>query len=972
MKLKVKGKGVIWVSLAYFFITLIFTYPLIFNISSHIPAYGKGGDAHSFLWNSRNFKEALEEPTHNLLSTSSILYPFEPNLTFHTYDIQRNFFVFLFSKFIPFIASFNLVTILMFTFSGVGAYLLTLRFGCSRFAAFLSGFIFSFCPFKMARLLAHYNFADTAFIPFFIIFLYTAWNERRLLPAFAAGVSLAFIGYGSYYYLVFAFLFMAFFILYYGFPPAAQFISKKKLSRKKRRILNYSQYLLFGLSVFLFSVILIRGSIRFFRSDVKNANGIYPLLIAALLLSVFFRFRINLSHFISSVKKRLHSLYRDKTLFTVIIIILVFLILFMPILINLFKYHEAYFVKEGAYGNSPEITKLVTPGPDSLLYKRVFKLEEYGIEKIIFLGFVVLLGGIYSIFLARGKPEIKFWQVIALIFTVHSLGPYLLVAGKKIIWLPFQITHSLPFFSAALNPARYIIISMLAMGILTAYAADDILSRLKQKKHKKWLYLGFCALSLVMIGGEYATLPLHMFSLRPHEYYQEMARDDENYSLLELPFSISSKGKTFGKKERLGLYQYYQTIHGKALPTGWLANLPFKIFDYYRNVSFIPNIAYLQELTTTISPKTLNSLILPDPQFCLYLNLYNIKQINIHRGAIKAYGIRCLKSYFKKQFKGVLRYSIRGKDNLIILKIHSDLAKPFLGENLIAREKALALTEGWSRWIWYQGKFGRWVIAKDASLLFSTPEKRSFRLEIDCHTPEFAPNKKQVLEIRLNSSLVDKFSYSVDAARSVTLPQELVRPGSNVITFHFRDMFRVPIAPTPPYRIGRTDTYSPVDIEAASSSKAINFQGMGVLFPLRVGQQRIYNKFKAGYNIFVVNEKTGKILAHRSFDTHTHGEDSRGMSTFIGKIKAGRIVIAITWGNAFALLSDEAVAALKTIGAQKDIRQWPGYCHTIIGVKGANPGEAMEKLNLNKATLLVGQYSNADKVAAWFNSIKMF
>jgi hypothetical protein len=972
LKSKAKAKSIILVSLAYFFITLIFTYPLILNIDSHFPAYGKGGDAHSYLWNSWNFKEALEDPTYNPLTAPSLLYPFEPNLAFHTYTIFRNVLVFLLSKFIPFITSFNLVTLLMFTFSGVGAYLLTLRFVRARFAAFLSGFIFSFCPFKMARLMAHYNFVDTVFIPFFLIFLYIAWSKRRILPAVAAGMCLAFIGYCSFYYLVYAFLFMAVFILYHSFPPPAHFISHKILSKKKKRILSWSLFFFVGISALFFLVILVRGHMRFFFFEAKDANGIYLLLIFALLLSLFFLYRINFRNFISSVRAELHSFYRDKTLLTVIIIILVFFILFMPITINLFKHHEAYLVTKGTYGNSPEITNLVTPGPNSLIYKYIFELKKYGTEKMIFLGFTVLLGGIYSIFLGKRKPEIKFWQLIALIFTVHSLGPYLLIAGKKMMWLPFQITHSLPFLSAALNPSRYIIVSMLAMGILTAYAADDILFRLKKNKHRIWLSMGFCTLTLAIIGGEYATFPLSMFSLHPHQYYQEMAKDEEKYSLLELPFSISSKGKSFGIKERLGLYQYYQTIHGKNLPTGWLANLPYKIFDYYKNVSFVPRITYLQEKNTSIPPETLNSLIIPDPQFIMFLNLYNIKQINIHRGAIKANGIEYLKSYFKSQFQGAAEYSIREENDLINLRIHSDLAKTYLGENLLAPEKALDLTEGWSRWIRHQDRSGRWVTAKNANLLFSTPTKRSFRLEIDCDIPEFASNKNQVLEIRLNSSLVDKLSYSHHVTKSITLPQDLVKLGSNIITFHFQKMSEVRINPTPAYHIGQTGTYSPVDIEISSSSRTIGFQGMSVLFPLRVGQQRIYNKFQAGYNIFVVNEKTGKILVHRAFATHSHAENSKRMSTFIDKIKSGRIVIAITWGNAIASLSDEAVAALRTLGANEDLRKWPGHCHSIIGVKGANPGEAMEKLDLHKATLVVGQYSNADKVAAWFSSIKMF
>ena len=972
MKSKVKGKHIILAALAYFFISLIFTYPLILHMDSHFPAYGKGGDAHSYLWNSWNFKEALQDPTYNPLTTPSILYPFEPNLAFHTYTLFRNILIFLLTKLVPFIASFNLVTLLMFTFSGVGAYLLTLRFGCSRFASFLSGFIFSFCPFKMARLMAHYNFVDTVFIPFFILFLYIAWEKRRVLPAVAAGASLALIGYCSYYYLIYAFLFMAIFILYYIFPPPAHYTTPKKLSGKKKRVLFIALIFFMGTAVFLFAMILLRGQIGIFSLIADNANGVYVLIIHALLLNLFFRYRFSIRNFFLSLKAELQSFFGDKAFQTMVILILVFTILFMPILINLFKHHEDYFVKEGAYGRSPEITKLVTPGPNSILNKSIFKLKKYGTEKIIFLGFLVILAGIYSLFLTKKKPEIKFWQLIALVFTILSLGPYLVIAGRNIMWLPFQISQSIPFLSAALHPTRYIIISMLALGILTAYAADDILSRLREKKHRVWLSLGFCTLTLVIVGAEYGTFPLRMFNLRPHEYYQEMARDGENYSVLELPFAISAKGKSFGIKERLGLYQYYQTIHGKNLPTGWLANLPHKIFDYYKDVSFIPNLIYLQEKTTTIPNKILKSLITPDPQFHMFLSLYNIQQINIHRGAVKAEAVKNLKRYIQSQLGGVAEYRLREKNNLINLKIHTDLAQPFLRENFLTPEKALALTEGWSEWTQYQGKTGRWVTTRNANLLFSTSTKKSFQLEIDCEIPDFAQHKNQTLEIRLNSSLAEKLTFSEPILKNIPLPEEFVIPGSNIITFQFQKMVRVPIRTIPAYKIGETGTYSPVDIEAVSSSRILGFRGMGVLFPLKIGQQRVYNRFKAGYNIFKVDEKTGKILAHRAFDTQSLAESSQEMSTFVEKIKPGRIVIAITWGKATAALSDEAVAALRTIGAQTDLRDWPGYCHTIIGVKGANPGEALEKVNLHKAVLVIGQYSNAEKVTAWMNSVKLY
>ena len=123
---------------AYLFLTLVFTYPLGIHLNSHIPAYGKGGDAHSFIWNSWNFKQMLESGAGSPLTTSYLLIPFQPNLSFHTYTLFRNVMVLMLSWFVPFITAFNLVTLFMFVASGFGAYLLTLRFCRNPYAAFIS------------------------------------------------------------------------------------------------------------------------------------------------------------------------------------------------------------------------------------------------------------------------------------------------------------------------------------------------------------------------------------------------------------------------------------------------------------------------------------------------------------------------------------------------------------------------------------------------------------------------------------------------------------------------------------------------------------------------------------------------------------------------------------------------------------------------------------------------------------------
>jgi hypothetical protein len=55
-------------------------------------------------------------------------------------------------------------------------------------------------------------------------------------------------------------------------------------------------------------------------------------------------------------------------------------------------------------------------------------------------------------------------------------------------------------------------------------------------------------------------------------------------------------------------------------------------------------------------------------------------------------------------------------------------------------------------------------------------------------------------------------------------------------------------------------------------------------------------------------------------------------------------------------LTEEAVSALRTIGAESDLRGMFRWAHAIIGVKGAEPGQALEATGLLRpVSVTVGQ-----------------
>jgi hypothetical protein len=69
-------------------------------------------------------------------------------------------------------------------------------------------------------------------------------------------------------------------------------------------------------------------------------------------------------------------------------------------------------------------------------------------------------------------------------------------------------------------------------------------------------------------------------------------------------------------------------------------------------------------------------------------------------------------------------------------------------------------------------------------------------------------------------------------------------------------------------------------------------------------------------------------------------------------------------------LSPEAVDALRTIGASGDLRDHFRWGHAIVGVKGAQPGTALEALDwMRPVTLVVGEGATEPHLAAAFPSI---
>lgn len=143
----------------------------------------------------------------------------------------------------------------------------------------------------------------------------------------------------------------------------------------------------------------------------------------------------------------------------------------------------------------------------------------------------------------------------------------------------------------------------------------------------------------------------------------------------------------------------------------------------------------------------------------------------------------------------------------------------------------------------------------------------------------------------------------------------------------------------PNEKIGLTGLQTPGLIYARSA-------GFGVDSGLfRLGDREI--RGNRGYNFFVVNPLSGGLEKEETFDTNMGGRNEK-LVNFIDQIQTGRIVAAIVADDASYSLNEMAVKALRTIGAQEDLRGHYRWAHLIIGVKGAQPGHVIERMSDRK------------------------
>ncbi len=215
---------------SYSLLTVLFTYPLVTKLTTHIP--GVGGDAYQFYWSVWWVKYSIFDNLASPYFTDLLFYPYGTALHYSTMTLFNGLLAAPIMFLLGPTLAFNIVFLLMFPVAGWGMFLLADYIVDDRRAAFFAGLIFTFSPFRMVRTECHLNILSIQWLPFFVFFLLKALrtDHHKNRNMIAAALAFAANTLSCWYYMVYGLLMGAFLtIAEFAVNPSIPSMMKKSV-----------------------------------------------------------------------------------------------------------------------------------------------------------------------------------------------------------------------------------------------------------------------------------------------------------------------------------------------------------------------------------------------------------------------------------------------------------------------------------------------------------------------------------------------------------------------------------------------------------------------------------------------------------------------------------------------------------------------------------------------------------------------
>jgi hypothetical protein len=549
---------------------------------------------------------------------------------------------------------------------------------------------------------------------------------------------------------------------------------------------------------------------------------------------------------------------------------------------------------------------------------------------------------------AKGTdPQIGFWILSTLTFWLLSLGPSLRINGQDTgLPLPFALIAQLPFFEGNRYPSRYSVLLFLSLSMLMAFGLSALLRRSRNHSHPLLRLTSVLLVALFLF--EHLSVPLPLSDMRVPPVYSFLAEEmPGDFTLLDLPVAWRNGFRVTGTQHPIIMFeQYYQSVHGKRLLAGNTSRNPPLKFQYFAEAP-VTNSLIALETGHSLGPATIerDRALAAD-----VLRFFDIQAIVVHPAytgpEIVPYieGTFPVEEVYADAETTAYRTDLPPWPEVWIVEPGDDLS-------------TLSYAEGWgapaSDLIWAQRKAARLLVPLNGS-----EQKISLRA--------YSPAQGQALQLEAMGELVAEIDMAPGwGDYELFLPQRIVQPGLNELWLRLRQTVPAHQVQVSPRVIGGTGASSPVNLVVRSAG-----QEVGDFGHIYVNGQEV-SPNERGYNIAILDSETGTVARAAAFDTHLDEGASKALAAFLNEAAPGSIVAVAASDEASRLLGQEAVDALRSIGAQGDMRARYRWSHAIIGVKGAPAGSALEAMEeVRPVSLVVGEGATEPHLAAGFDSIR--
>ena len=918
----------------YTLLTLAVTYPLVLHIGDHVPGTATWSlDEYGYVWNNWWFKYALFDRGSNPFYTNYIFYPLGTSLVLYAYTLLHVLLALPLQFAFGLIPAVNATVLFSFVVAAFGMYLFLSyllrashriwsdRYGervgvfasseaLQTLAAFLGGIVFAFTSNRFVYLsLGHYNIVASEWLPFYLLFLFKTLLEPKLHNAVLAG-------------------FFAAFALY-----------------------------------------------------TETTDGVLIALVSALILMFEWRL-VNVA-----TLKRLTLVVATATV--------LFAPLLVPTLIEIFA--SGYSLP--GWGHSEkllvDLNGFFTPtslNPFGRHWEAELDLVRQGISRFsdvntFFVGYLSALLALIAVF--RFPRRTKLWVAIVLVFAVLSLGPLLHINGVSdfdldglttTVPLPFLVLHYIPLLKENRVPNRYSILVTIGLAVLVAYAVWWLLSFVSQFAPPRYgeqartppghpggslprlyslrLALPFvlCVLLAAGLLVEHLATPIPLTDASVPDVFRQIGSEPGDFTVLSVPLGWRNSFGELGAEDTRT--QYYQAISQKFLLTGQIQRNPPILFDYFQRAPILSSIIALETYNGVDAAKVAQDRSFA-PEFVYFFNVrYLVVNATVPDRPPYSDTRTSTLDYLQQVLP--LGDKIYDRAGTIAYRINQPPPPSSLDIDFGTDAARLYLGDGWTDDDLIGDATGNWGTQQNARVFVPLREPRDYTLTVRA-LPFDYPGHTQSLSLTVNGHPISSVTLSPGWNTYIfTLAKPFLRVGLNELTWQFGYLVRPSDAVPPNFEIGETGIKSPVDIAIESTAAFASIKIAG----------REVSPLKRGYNLAVVDPKTGAVLDVKNFDTGgTSIVESRALTDFISKLADGVIVVGAVQGEAGTTLGDRAAAALKSLGVKTDLRGTSGRSHAFITVKGRSGG--LESTGEGPSLLSVGHSTDNRQLGVAFDWIQV-